>query len=273
MTANPDILAQICANTRAEIAQRSATQPLEELKARAADAPRPRGFARALMDAAAAGRTGLIAEIKKASPSAGLIRADFDPAAIARAYRDAGAACLSVLTDTTYFQGTITHLQDARDAVDLPILRKDFILTEWQIYESRAIGADCILLIMAALTDDEARRFEELATGLDMNVLVEIHDQAELDRALGLQARLIGINNRDLKTMVTDIGVSERLAPQIPPERFVVGESGIRNYNDIQRLQAAGVQGVLVGESLMRQPDIKAATQALLGLASLDQNP
>ncbi len=162
-----------------------------------------------------------------------------------------------MLTDTTYFQGTNTHLQDARDAVDLPILRKDFILTEWQIYESRAIGADCILLIMAALTDDEARRFEELATGLDMNVLVEIHDQSELDRALGLQARLIGINNRDLKTMITDIGLSERLAPQIPPERFVVGESGIRSYADIQRLQAAGVQGCWSAKASCVSPTLR----------------
>ena len=266
MTDRPDILAEICTHTRAEVARRIQEQSLDEIKARAADAERPRGFARALMDAAANGRTGLIAEIKKASPSAGLIRPDFDPAAIARAYRDGGAVCLSVLTDQTYFQGSATHLRDASHAVDLPILRKDFILTDWQIYESRALGADCILLIMAALTDDEARRFEELATGLDMSVLVEIHDQAELDRALGLQARLIGINNRDLKTMVTDISQSERLAPQIPPERFVVGESGIRSYADIQRLAGAGVQGVLVGESLMRQPDIKIATQTLLGL-------
>ena len=266
MTDRTDILAEICANTRAEVARRAQEQSLDDIKARAADAPPTRGFARALMDAAACGRTGLIAEIKKASPSAGLIRPDFDPAAIARAYRDGGAVCLSVLTDQTYFQGSATHLRDASHAVDLPILRKDFILTDWQIYESRALGADCILLIMAALTDDEARRFEELATGLDMSVLVEIHDQAELDRALGLQARLIGINNRDLKTMVTDISQSERLAPQIPPERFVVGESGIRSYADIQRLAGAGVQGVLVGESLMRQPDIKIATQTLLGL-------
>jgi indole-3-glycerol phosphate synthase len=238
------------------------------MRGRAKDAEPPRGFARALMDAAAAGRTGLIAEIKKASPSAGLIRPDFDAAAIATAYKEGGAVCLSVLTDEAYFQGTEAHFAAARAAVDLPMLRKDFILDEWQIYESRAMGADCILLIMAAITDEQARNFEELANGLDMNVLVEVHDEAELERALGLRARLVGINNRNLKTMTTDIAVSERMAAQIPPERFVVAESGIRDFADIERLKAAGVQGILVGESLMRQDDITKATRALLGVGA-----
>lgn len=264
--ATPDILSKICDDTRAGVAGRKSDCDLDDIRARAKDAAPPRGFARALMDAAASGRTGLIAEIKKASPSAGLICPDFDPAAIARAYKDGGAVCLSVLTDQKYFQGEDAHLIAARDAVDLPVLRKDFILDEWQIYESRALGADCILLIMAAITDDQARSFEELANALDMSVLVEVHDEAELERALGLRARLIGINNRDLKTMTTDIAVSERLASQIPPERFVVAESGIRDFADIERLKAAGVQGILVGESLMREADITKATRKLLGL-------
>lgn len=263
-----DILRRICDDTRTETARRRSECDLDTVKGLARDSEPPRGFARALMDAAASGRTGLIAEIKKASPSAGLIRADFDPAAIACAYKEGGAVCLSVLTDGKYFQGDIAHFTAARTAVDLPMLRKDFILDEWQIYESRAIGADCILLIMAALTDDEARRFEELATALDMTVLAEVHDDAELERALGLRARLVGINNRDLKTMTTDIGLSERMAATIPPERFVVAESGIRDFADIERLKAAGVQGILVGESLMRQDDITKATRALLGVGS-----
>ncbi|MGC9269530.1 indole-3-glycerol phosphate synthase TrpC [Acidiphilium sp.] len=263
-----DILKKICDDTRAEVARRKAVTDLDTMRGRAKDAARPRGFARALMDAAAAGRTGLIAEIKKASPSAGLIRPDFDPAAIATAYQEGGAVCLSVLTDGKYFQGDIAHFTAVRGAVDLPMLRKDFILDAWQIYESRAIGADCILLIMAAITDDEARGFEELAMALDMNVLAEVHDEAELDRALGLRARLVGINNRNLKTMTTDIGLSERMAADIPPERFVVAESGIRSFADIERLKAAGVQGVLVGESLMRQGDITKATRALLGIGA-----
>ncbi len=193
-----DILARICADTRAEIAARQAAKPLDELRAEAKGAEKPRGFARALMDATAAGRPGLITEIKKASPSGGLIREDFDPPSLARAYAEGGAVCLSVLTDGPHFQGTIAHLQAARDAVKLPVLRKDFILDPWQVYESRVIGADCILLIMAALTDKDARDLENLARGLDMDVLAEVHDEAELERALGLQTPLLGINNRYL---------------------------------------------------------------------------
>jgi indole-3-glycerol phosphate synthase len=265
LTGGGDILAKICADTRAEVASRKAKTPLDEIKAQAKDAGRTRGFGRALMDAAAAGRPGLITEIKKASPSGGLIRADFDPASLARAYAQGGAACLSVLTDAPHFQGSIEHLQAARAAVTLPVLRKDFILEAWQVYESRAIGADCILLIMSALGDNEARDLEELARGLEMDVLAEVHDEAELDRSLGLQTPLLGINNRNLKTMMTSLETTERLAKLAPPDRFLVSESGIKTPEDIKRLRQVCVQGFLVGESLMRHPDLTLAVRALLG--------
>lgn len=265
-SALPDVLARICAETRAEVAQQKAATSIEGLRqVTAAQAHKPRGFGRALKQAVAAGRYGLIAEIKKASPSGGLIRPDFDPPALARAYRDGGATCLSVLTDARHFQGSTAHLNEARAAVDLPVLRKDFMLDPWQVYESRAIGADCILLIMAALRDAEARELEEIARELDMDVLVEVHNERELERALGLQTSLIGINNRDLRTLRTDLAVAERLAPLVPADRFLVAESGIRNTDDLRRLAAAGLQAYLVGESLMRQADVAAATRALLG--------
>jgi indole-3-glycerol phosphate synthase len=260
-----DILAKICADTRAEIATRKAEKDLDHIKAEAKAAEKPRGFGRALMDATAAGRPGLITEIKKASPSGGVIRADFDPPALARAYAAGGAACLSVLTDAPHFQGKIADLMAARAAVKLPVIRKDFILDPWQVYESRAIGADCILLIMAALTDHEARDLEDLARGLGMDVLAEVHDEAELERALGLQTPLLGINNRNLKTLATDIATTERLAKLVPPDRFLISESGIKSNADIKRLQAVCVQGFLVGESLMRQPDVTQAVKTLLG--------
>jgi indole-3-glycerol phosphate synthase len=262
-----DILAQICADTRAELADRKAAKPLDEIRAEAKGADKPRGFGRALMDATAKGRPGLITEIKKASPSGGLIRENFDPAGLARAYAEGGAVCLSILTDGPYFQGSIAHLQAARAAVKLPVLRKDFILDPWQVYESRAVGADCILLIMAALTDREARELEDLARGLDMDVLAEVHDEAELDRALGLQTPLLGINNRNLKTLETTIETTERLAKQVPPDRFLVSESGIKSNADIKRLQKVCVQGFLVGESLMRNEDVAQAVKTLLGTA------
>jgi indole-3-glycerol phosphate synthase len=262
-----DILAKICADTRAETAWRQQAKGLDEIRAEAKNAPKPRGFGRALMDATAAGKPGLITEIKKASPSGGLIREDFDPAALALAYADGGAVCLSVLTDGPHFQGAIAHLQSARGAVTLPVIRKDFILEAWQVYESRAIGADCILLIMAALTDQEARDLEELARNLGMDVLAEVHDETELERALGLQTPLLGINNRNLKTLETNIATTERLSKLCPPDRFLISESGIKTNEDIKRLQKVCVQGFLVGESLMRQADVAQAVKTLLGTA------
>jgi indole-3-glycerol phosphate synthase len=260
-----DVLAKICADTRAELLVRKAAIPLDEIKAQARDGEKPRGFGRALMDAAAAGRPGLITEIKKASPSAGLIRENFDPVALAKAYAEGGAVCVSVLTNTPHFQGTAAHLQAARAATKLPVIRKDFILDPWQVYESRAMGADCILLIMAALTDEEARALEDLARNLDMDVLAEVHDEAELDRALGLQTPLLGINNRNLKTMETTLETTERLSKQASPDRFLVSESGIKSNADIKRLQKVCVQGFLVGESLMREANVAQAVRTLLG--------
>ncbi len=262
----PDVLVRICANTRAEIAARKAKTPVEALRQTIAHrADEPRGFGAALKDATVRGKYGLIAEIKKASPSGGLIRPDFDPAALARAYKEGGAACLSVLTDEVFFQGSAAHLRAARAAVDLPVLRKDFILDPWQVFESRAMGADCILLIMACLTDAAARELEALARDLGMDVLVEVHDKRELERALGLETLLIGINNRDLRTLTTDLATTEELAPLVPPDRFLIAESGIRNTEDLRRLSAVGPHCYLVGESLMRQGDVAAATRALLG--------
>ncbi len=260
-----DVLARICAETRAEVARRRALTSLDSIRQRAASKPPTRGFGRSLMEATARGDFGLVAEIKKASPSGGLIRPEFDPAALAVAYKAGGAVCLSVLTDEPYFQGNADDLKAARAAVDLPVLRKDFILEPWQVYESRAMGADCILLIMAALSDEEARELESLARALDMDVLAEVHNREELDRSLGLQTPLIGINNRNLKTLQTDIAVTEQLAPEVPPERFLVAESGIRSHADLVRLSKVCVNCFLVGEHLMRQPDVTVATRDLLG--------
>jgi len=262
----PDVLAGICADKRGEVAAAKAKRGIDALKAEISPkAGPPRGFGFALKEAAAAGRYALIAEIKKASPSAGLIRPDFDPVAIAKEYERAGATCLSVLTETQHFQGDPAHLKAARAAVALPVLRKDFILDPWQVYESRVMGADCILLIMAALSDTQARELEQVAHSLDLDVLVEVHDREELDRALTLETSLIGINNRNLKTLITDLKTTEELAPLVPPDRFLIAESGIRNNDDVRRLAAIGPQSFLVGEGLLRQPDIYAATRALLG--------
>ncbi len=262
----PDALVRICADTMAEVARRRAATPEAALRAQLGRHPPPtRGFGAALTHAVADGRYGLIAEIKKASPSAGLIRPEFDPAAIAEAYHAAGATCLSVLTDGPYFQGSAKDLRAARSAVPMPALRKDFMLHPWQILESRLMGADCVLLIMAALSDAMARELEELARALDMDVLAEVHDRRELDRALGLQTSLIGINNRNLKTLRTNLETTAELAPHVPSDRFLVAESGIRTHADVVRLCEAGARCFLVGESLLKQDDIGAATRALLG--------
>jgi indole-3-glycerol phosphate synthase len=260
-----DVLAKICADTRAELTRRKAEKPIEALRAKALSAPAPRAFGRCLKEETAKGRLALVAEIKKASPSGGLIRPDFDPAALARAYAAGGATCLSVLTDAPHFQGSPEHLKAARAAVELPVLRKDFILDPWQVYESRAMGADCILIIMAALSDSEARDLESLARSLEMDVLAEVHDRQELDRALGLATPLIGINNRNLKTLKTDLRNTIELAPFVPMDRFLIAESGIRTNADVQRIAAAGAHCFLVGESLLREPDVAAAARLLLG--------
>jgi indole-3-glycerol phosphate synthase len=262
----PDVLLRICADKRIEVGERKSHASIDGLRhAINARGDRPRGFGAALKDATVHGKYGLIAEIKKASPSGGLIRPDFDPPALAHAYRAGGATCLSVLTDAKYFQGSPEHLRAARAAVDLPVLRKDFILDPWQVYESRAMGADCILLIMACLSDGDARELERTSRDLGMDVLVEVHDKRELDRALGLETSLIGINNRDLRTLKTDLATTEELAPLVPPDRFLIAESGIRDAADLRRLSTAcGPCCFLVGESLMRQPDVTAAVRALL---------
>ena len=258
-----DRLAEICATKREEVAARKALATLDDLDRQAASASAPRGF-RAALEAKAANGFGLIAEIKKASPSKGLIRADFRPAEHAIAYQKGGAACLSGLTDAPYFQGHEAYLKDARAACDLPVLPKDFTVDPWQVAEARAIGADAILIIVAALEDAEMAEIEAAALDREMDVLVEVHDEAELGRAARLRSRLIGVNNRDLRTFRTDLATTERLAPLAPADTLLVGESGIDRHDDLERLAAAGVRCFLVGESLMRQADVDAATKRLL---------
>jgi indole-3-glycerol phosphate synthase len=241
--------------------------PLDKIEHLAAEAATPRGFAQALRDTTADGRFALIAEMKRKSPSGGEIRPGFDPAVIAQDYRTAGAACLSVLTDEPYFGGRDSDLKSARDAVPMPALRKDFMIDPYQIAESRALGADCILLIVAALDDTQLTELLAETRRWKMDALIEVHDEGELDRALTLNANLIGINNRNLKTLKTDLATFERLAPHVPAEKLLVAESGLRNTADLRRMADARARAFLVGESLLRQPDLVGATRTLLGTA------
>ncbi len=265
------ILDRITADTRLYVESCKKARPLDNIKAAAEIASPPRGFLNAMKATLGQGRYALIAEIKKASPSAGLIRPDFNPALLAKAYCDAGATCLSILTDRPYFQGDDLYLQQAREAVALPCLRKDFMVDPYQIYESRALGADCILLIMASLSDQLAADLEGIALELGMDVLVETHNEEEMQRALKLRSPLLGINNRNLKIMKTDLAVTEELVRLVPPSKMIVSESGLRNPDDLARMAALGVRSFLIGESLMRQEDVRAATEALLTLPRVRQ--
>ncbi|MBS0213568.1 MAG: indole-3-glycerol phosphate synthase TrpC [Proteobacteria bacterium] len=261
-----DILRRILARKAGEVVERSARVPMAELVARSKDLPPPRGFADAIEARVANGRAAVIAEVKKASPSKGVIRAEFDPAAIARSYESGGAACLSVLTDVDFFQGCDDYLRQAREACALPVLRKDFVIDPYQVYEARALGADCILLIVAALDDAALLELSLLAAELDLDVLVETHDAEEMERALDAPARLIGVNNRDLRTFDVSLDTTLALRERVPPDRILVTESGIANRADVARLRAAGVHAFLVGETFMRADDPGAALRGLFAV-------
>jgi indole-3-glycerol phosphate synthase len=259
------VLDKIVVAKRAHVAERKAANSISNLEEAVAKASPVRGFAKALAGSVSATGSGLIAEIKKASPSKGLIRKDFDPPALAQAYAAGGAACLSVLTDVPFFQGADAFLTAAREATDLPVLRKDFMVDPYQIVESRALGADCVLIILAILDDHQAADLSDAAAQYGLNTLIEVHDEGELERAAKLEAPLIGINNRNLDTLAIDIATTERLAPLAPAGATLVGESGLYTNSDLSRLHDAGVHRFLVGESLMREQDVTAATVALLG--------
>lgn len=259
-----DTLARIVADKKRHVAGRMSMRPLRMVEALARNTDSPRGFAKALKAAIAAGGYGLIAEIKKASPSKGLIREDFDPPTLARAYERGGATCLSVLTDEPYFQGKDEFLMQARAASRLPALRKDFMIDPYQIVEARGLGADCVLLIMACLDDALAAELAKTARKWGMDILVEVHDAAELDRALKIDADLIGVNNRNLKTLAVDLATTEQLAPRVPKDRVLVAESGLGTPADLARMARVGASAFLIGESFMRQPDVEAAVRALM---------
>ncbi|CAA7622161.1 indole-3-glycerol phosphate synthase TrpC [Magnetospirillum sp. SS-4] len=269
MNATPTILDRICAEKRKQVADQKGRRNIKELLDRAKDQAPPRGFAQSLDKMIAKLDWGIIAEIKKASPSAGIIRADFKPELLARGYQRGGAACLSVLTDPKFFQGSDADLGAARSACDLPVLRKDFLVDPYQVVEARALGADAVLLIVAALSDAELAQLEEIALGYQMDVILEVHDEAEMERALRLKSPLIGINNRDLKIMKTDLATTERLAPMVPDGHVIISESGLEGPGDLKRMAQIGVKRFLIGEALMRRADVEQALKVLLAGANV----